>query len=95
MENKLIKVLLVESDPRFSRLVHESLSGLTTSRIDLFTSETLEDAIGCLGRDQYEAVLLDLFLTDSEGISTFARFHAAAPNLPTVRARVASAGERR
>jgi len=84
MEEKLIKVLLVESDRRFTRYLQESLSGLTSSRVDLFSSENLEEAISCLRENTLDAALLDLDLSDSEGISTFARFHEAAPGLPTV-----------
>ena len=60
MEEKLIKVLLVESDRRFTRYLQESLSGLTSSRVDLFSSENLEEAISCLRENTLDAALLDL-----------------------------------
>jgi hypothetical protein len=45
MEKNAIRVLLVESEPRFARMLRESLSGLTGSRIDLTFSQTLADAL--------------------------------------------------
>jgi signal transduction histidine kinase len=84
MENNLIRVLLVESDPKYGRFLRESLSGLTGSRIDLGSTETLVEAIEQLGHNPSDAVLLNLSLSDSEGMATYSRVHAEAPNLPIV-----------
>jgi signal transduction histidine kinase len=84
METTLIRVLLVESDSKFARLLRENLSGLTGSRIDLSTSETLADAVERLQQNQFDAILLNFSLTDSEGLETFTRAHAEAPNVPIV-----------
>jgi signal transduction histidine kinase len=84
MENNLVRALLIESDPKFVRLMRESLSSVTGSRIDLSSSETLGDALKQLGQSQNDAILLNLFLSDSEGIATFTRVHAEAPNVPII-----------
>jgi signal transduction histidine kinase len=84
MENTLVRALLVESDAKFARLLRDSLSSVTGSRIDLSSSETLADALQQLAQSQNDAVLLNLFLSDSEGISTFSRVYAEAPNVPIV-----------
>jgi signal transduction histidine kinase len=84
MENNLIRVLLVESDAKFGRFLRESLSGLTGSRIDLASTETLAGAVEQLSQSQNDAVLLNLSLSDSEGMATYNRIHAEAPNLPIV-----------
>src|SRR2546428_3988342 len=73
MENRLIKVLFVEGDLIFARAVRESLSALTASRIELQVSENLDDATRRLNERRYDAVLLNLFLADSRGMSTFAK----------------------
>ncbi|HEV8544163.1 MAG TPA: ATP-binding protein [Verrucomicrobiae bacterium] len=80
----LIRALLVESDSKFARLLRESLSGLTGSRIDLSTSETLADAIERLQQGRFDAILLNFSLPDSDGLPTFTRMHAEAPSLPIV-----------
>src|SRR2546421_13001244 len=84
MEKNLIRVLLVESDARFGRLMRENLSGLTGSPIYLEISETLAEALRELQDNPSDAVLLNLSLSDSEGISTFNRVQTEAPNLPIV-----------
>jgi signal transduction histidine kinase len=62
----------------------ESLSALTSSQIELSTTETLEVGIRKLRSSPYDAVLLNLFLSDSEGISTFGRVHSQSPGIPIV-----------
>jgi signal transduction histidine kinase len=84
MQESPIRVRLVESDSDFVRSLRRSLSDLTGSRIELAWSETLADALQHLGQAQNDAVLLNLFLRDSEGISNLSRLQAEAPNLPVV-----------
>ena len=84
METNLIPVLLIERDVKFTRFLRESLSALTTSEIDISTGHTLAEGLQKLRETKYDAILLDLCLTDSEGIETFARVHGEAPNLPIV-----------
>ncbi len=84
MESKLIPVLLIERDVKFTRFLRESLSALTSSEIDMTVSHTLAEALGKVLETRYEAVLLDLCLSDTEGIETFARVRDAVPNVPIV-----------
>ena len=84
MENKLIQVLLIERDVKFTRFLRESLSALTSSEIELSTEHTLAEALNKLRSTQYAAILLDLCLPDSDGTETFARVYKEASNLPIV-----------
>jgi PAS domain S-box-containing protein len=84
MDNRLIKVLMVEGDLIFARKLRQSLSDLTSVRIDLQTSENMEDALRRLNEQRYDAMLLNLFLPDSRGIGTFAKVLSQAPTLPIV-----------
>src|ERR1051325_7559452 len=84
METKLIPVLLIERDLKFTRFLRESLSSLTSAEIELFVGETLAEALQKLRGARYDAILLDLCLSDSEGTETFERIHAAAPMSPIV-----------
>lgn len=84
MEKSLIRVLLVESDARFGRLIRESLSNLTGSPITLDICGSLSSALAELRRNPGDAVLLNLFLSDSEGIGTLKRLQEQSPNLPIV-----------
>src|SRR5690349_8399345 len=84
MDKNLIRVLLVESDAKFARLVRENLSGLTGSSIYLVAVQTLAAAFQELQQSRYDAILLNLCVTDSEGISTYTRLHSEVPSLPIV-----------
>src|SRR6185369_9522002 len=84
MENKPIKVLLVENDIKFARTMRESLTAQTTARIELLFSEDLSDATKCLEENRFDAIVLDLSLPDSQGLNTFARIRARAPLLPII-----------
>jgi signal transduction histidine kinase len=84
MNDGLIRVLLVEGDPKFARMLRESLSGLTGSGILAFLSGTLAETLTVLKHEKYHALLLNPLLSDSKGISTFLRVQAAVPNVPIV-----------
>lgn len=84
MQTKLIRVLLIERDVKFTRFMRECLASLTSSEIEIEVGDTLANALEKLREAKYEAILLDLCLSDSEGIDTFARVHEQAPNLPIV-----------
>jgi signal transduction histidine kinase len=84
METKLIPVLLIERDSKFTRFLRESLSSLTSAEIELFVGQTLAEALQKLHGARFDAILLDLTLSDCEGTETFERIHAAAPMSPIV-----------
>ena len=84
MTNTRINVLLVESDLRFVRETERSLSALTGNNIQITTTETLAGALGQLQQHTPDAVLLNFFLSDSEGLATFTKVHSAVPDLPIV-----------
>ena len=84
MQPRSLKALLVEGDSKFACAMRESLSSLTGARIDLRTSETLDEALRHIRSEHFDAILLNLFLSDSQGLSTFARIRAQAPTMPII-----------
>ena len=84
MENKLIPVLFIERDLKFTRFLRESLSALTSAEIEISVAHSLEQALQKLRQTRYEAVLLDPSLSDSEGSESLARVQAQAPTLAVV-----------
>jgi len=84
MQPRSLKALLVEGDSQFACAMRESLSTLTGARIDLQASETLDEALRHIRSEHFDAILLNLFLSDSQGLVTFARIRAQAPTLPII-----------
>ncbi|MBE0517381.1 MAG: response regulator [Methanophagales archaeon] len=84
MEDKPIKVLLVEDNPGDARLIREMISEVRGALFDLKWADKLSTGLEQLAAGEVEVLLLDLLLPDSQGINTFARAHAQAPEIPIV-----------
>jgi PAS domain S-box-containing protein len=78
------RVLLIEDDPRGSRLVREMLGAARGASFVVEHTLALAPGLEHLGRGGIDVVLLDLGLPDSDGLETFDRVHQAAPGVPIV-----------
>ena len=74
MTQDAIRVLLVEDNPGDARLVEETLAEVRSARFDLTHVTRLDDARQSLEKEQYDAVLLDLFLEECTSSATFGLF---------------------
>lgn len=86
-----IRVLLVEADPEESALLKEALAEIEEKqywqawvRVDVTHAEFLAEALGLLGLDSFDVILLDLDLPDSDPLGSLAQVSAAAPLTPIV-----------
>lgn len=82
MQHRPIKVLLVESDEDF---IDELEAGLAVSHpgaLDVEWVGDLSQALARLTQGGFDAVLLSLDLPDSQGMVTFDRAYAFAPDVP-------------
>ncbi len=81
-----MKLLLIEDDADDRLLMRTMLSEAKEKmgRIELFETELLQKGITYLSQGGWDIVLLDLILPDSQGIETFERIHAKAPQVPIV-----------
>ncbi|MBD2439730.1 response regulator [Nostoc sp. FACHB-110] len=71
MAGELIKVLLVEDNPGDVFLLQELLKEVNTAKVALRPVERLSEALHLLVHDNFDVILLDLSLPDSQGIGTF------------------------
>src|SRR5580704_16585671 len=77
-------IILIESDPNDTEAVRSALN--SSFKVELFTS--CSAGLDRLARDKkqkacgIEAVLVDLFLPDSQGIETFDRLFHVVPEIP-------------
>jgi len=85
MEDKPIKVLLIEDDSRYAQIVRMMLlSKGRSGRFNLEWSSSLSEGLERLAKGGIELVLLDLQLPDSGGLETFVKIHKQVPNIPII-----------
>jgi DNA-binding NtrC family response regulator len=84
MTTKPIRVLLVEDDPEDARLFRAILAQEAPGEFQLARVGRLEEVKGNLLLQEYDVVLSDLGLPDSQGLPTFLGLKAQAPKLPIV-----------
>ena len=84
MTSEPIKVLLVEDNPGDVRLIREMLKDSKTALAALEDTSSLTTAVERLAKGGIDAVLLDLGLPDSQGMSTFVKLHSQFPHTPIV-----------
>ena len=79
-----IRVLLVEDNPLHAHLLQGFLKELGHPPFPVRWVTSLEEGLKAAGEEDFEVVLLDLVLPDSQGLETFLRWKSAAPQLPVV-----------
>jgi DNA-binding response OmpR family regulator len=79
-----IQALLIEDNPEHSLLLGRILSSSDVPTYHVVNAATLSEGLAKLKAGNVEIILLDLTLPDSQGIRTFERVSAAAPDLPVV-----------
>lgn len=84
MLREQVKILLVEDDPDDVWIMQGLLGDRWDGPFQLTHAEMLEVAIRHMATRQFDIVLLDLSLPDSQGIETFARMYREAPEVPIV-----------
>jgi two-component system, cell cycle sensor histidine kinase and response regulator CckA len=82
MSEQKIRALLVEDNPGDARLAKEVLRD--ASDIDLHTVDRLSLAVDHLASQDYDIVLLDLGLPDSQGLGSLQAVYKAVPGVPIV-----------
>ena len=84
MNEKPIRVLLIEDDPGDARLIKEMVAGFKGASFEMEWADRLSKGLEYLAHDGIDVVLLDLSLPDSLGLPTVVKAHAQAPGVPMV-----------
>ncbi len=79
-----IKVLLIEDNLAEARLLKEILKGNEKKEFHLVNVSRLSEAISLLQQTNFDVILLDLTLPDSQGLESLAPLLITAPKLPIV-----------
>jgi two-component system, cell cycle response regulator len=83
MENRL-KILHVEDNAGDIRLVRELLKDAGAGAFDLVDVARLDKALDAISSRDFDVILLDLSLPDSQGLETVRQMSAAAARMPIV-----------
>ena len=88
---KCIKVLLIEDNLGDAVLIQEMLKDVKTTNFQVKHAQILSEGIIYLQNEDFDIILLDLALPDSQGIDTFNRTNEHATLIPeSFKIRVAS-----
>ena len=79
-----LNILLIEDNPGDVRLIREMLSESGAVGFNLESAAELSAGIMKLSQKPFDAVLLDLNLSDSTGTATFTELHERCPKIPIV-----------
>jgi diguanylate cyclase (GGDEF)-like protein len=79
-----IRVLLVEREGTTVETLREAFRRVRASVVELEWAEELAGALARLSQGGVDAVLLDPSLPDSDGLSSFERLYAFAPEVPII-----------
>jgi phosphoserine phosphatase RsbU/P len=83
-QNGHVRLLLIEDNPSDARLIEVMLEHASNGLFDIEHVERLSAGLRRLEQGGINVVLSDLSLPDSDGLDTFARLHAKAPQIPII-----------
>lgn len=85
-ENFSVSVLLIEDDPDYTLLMNLYINEACgeTLKYDMECAVNLTQGLALLARREFDIVLLDLMLPDSQGLETLAELRRHAPAVPVV-----------
>jgi Flp pilus assembly CpaE family ATPase len=84
MNDKAIRVLLLEDDPGDARLLQMMLTQGGPGQFEVTRAERLDEALRLLAQNSTDIILCDLLVPDSRGLGTFGQLYAQAPHVPVV-----------
>ncbi|MGA1868034.1 MAG: ATP-binding protein [bacterium] len=84
MNTTSIRILLIEDNAGYVRLIEEMLCEAHDITFDLKKADRLSTGIDLVTNENFDMVLLDLSLPDSFGFETFSKIHSLAPMIPTI-----------
>ena len=83
-DKRIVNVLLIEDELADATLIRNALSEEDENQIIIRHVDRLSSAIDLLEKEEFDVILSDLSLPDSQGIETFENLHTRIPNIPII-----------
>jgi CheY-like chemotaxis protein len=84
MTNTPLTILLIEDNLADARFLQELLTELSADIARVVHVDHLSIALRRLREEQFDVLLLDFFLPDSQGVETLNRIREHAPDVPII-----------
>ncbi len=84
MSSNQLTILLVEDDPQDAFLLRKNLIGSDAGPIEIVHAARLSEGLARLDEGEFDAIVLDMLLPDSQGLATLVAVHNRAPRTPIV-----------
>jgi diguanylate cyclase (GGDEF)-like protein len=84
LNRPLIQVLLIEDNPDDALLLREAVRDDALSSFEFTVAENLKSGLEFLRQNEFDVVLLDLGLPDSQGLASFETIRNTYPEKPVV-----------
>ncbi len=84
MSENTVEILLIEDNLAEARLLEEVLKGFGLERFRLTWVKRLQEALAKLREENFDVILLDLTLPDSQGLDSLPPLMEQAPTVPIV-----------
>lgn len=84
--DKSIRILLIEDDPDYTLLMNLYINEACGAAVahEMENAVSLAQGLDLLARKEFDIVLLDLMLPDSQGLDTLAELRRRAPGVPVI-----------
>ncbi len=82
--DKLINILLIEDNPGDALLIRKMLKDVERTIFKVVHDKRLDDGLKHFNDEDFDVILLDLGLSDSQGIETFNRIKKIASKVPII-----------
>src|ERR1044071_577449 len=86
MSHERLKILLIEHDPNFTRVVGEMLGQARELTAEVSSATGLVAGFSVLSGNTFDVVVLDVSVPDGAGLANIALLKAEAPRLPIIAA---------
>ena len=84
MNTHPLKILLIEDEIAYADWIEAILDGYDLPAVEIKHAKRLQEALVYLSQNNYDAILLDLSLPDSQGMSSILQVRQKNPNIPII-----------